>query len=121
MDPVLLKASGNIFFDFIKLRIQPYVAFILLVQCQKHYFFNLPGKHNPRSLLPRWCLPLHRKKVVLLPPSQPQCFCPGSLLLYSPDQSDLILSYASELSNDKEFSVAVPVISLKYQLKINMS
>lgn len=118
MNPVLVKAGSNVFIDFIKLRNSS--SYILYFTCPMatRLVFCLPEKHNSKKLLSSSCIPLQRRKVVLLSPGQPPCFYPGSLLLYSPNQSDLISSYISELNNNNEFSVAIPVISLNYQFKI---
>lgn len=77
MDPVLLKASGNIFFDFIKLRIQPYVAFILLVQCQKHYFLISQENTIPEACFPGDVSHYTEKRLFCFPPASPSVSVQG--------------------------------------------
>lgn len=83
-----------------------------------HASFQSPRKTNPKACFPGYVFHYREERLFCFPQASPSVSTTGSLSLYSPNQSDLISSHISELNNNNEFSVAVPVISLNYQFKI---
>lgn len=112
VNPALAKASSEAFIDFSKLKIQPHLPFILLIQHQPRVFLisqknAIPTAHSPGNVS------ITEKKDCFASPGQPQFFCPGRLLLYSPNQSDLIC--ISELNTKNNLILSLHFFNLQIQ------
>lgn len=121
MNPVLVKASSNVFINFIKLRNSASYnlthTYSLTHAMLTTLVFSFQKNHRPRSLLSRLCLPLEKKHCFASPRPDPVFLSRESLDLQpKPVWSDFIL--LSKSINNNELSVALRVISLNYQFKI---
>lgn len=70
VNPALAKASSEVFIDFSKLKIQPHLPFILLIQHQPRVFLISQKNAIPTALSPG-NVSITEKRIVLLPRASP--------------------------------------------------